>query len=108
MTEARLTRVRRSSTPIRKSHFKRDQLPSPASYYSKEGLKLVGRYGDWRSALCPFHQDKHPSLRINVRTGGFRCMVCETRGGDVLAFHRLRTGLSFPDAAKALGAWESR
>lgn len=90
------------------SRFRREQLPPPVSYYTRQGINLIGRSGEWRSALCPFHPDKHPSLRINLRSGGFRCMVCGTKGGDVLAFHRLRTGMSFVDAAKALGAWEAR
>jgi hypothetical protein len=104
--KATITQQRKSTAKDPAPRFKRDQLPPPFSYYTREGLKLIGRYGDWRSALCPFHQDKHPSLRINIRTGGFRCMVCDTKGGDVLAFHRLRTGLGFVDAAKALNAWE--
>lgn len=68
---------------------------------------MVGR-GAWRSALCPFHPDKHPSLRVNTNTGAFRCFVCDARGGDVLAFYRLRTGMGFVEAAKALNAWEER
>ena len=89
------------------SKFRHDQLPPAASYYVRHGVNLIGR-SEWRSAICPFHPDKHPSLRINLRSGGFRCKVCGAKGGDVLAFHRLRTGLSFVDAAKALGAWEVR
>ena len=101
MNTARLTRRGR----LHASKFNKTLLPSAMAYYTREGLKLVGR-GDWRSALCPFHGDKHPSLRVNIHTGGFRCMVCDARGGDVLAFHRMRTGLGFIEAAKALKAWE--
>jgi len=93
-------------TSVARRHaFNRALLPSAASFYRSEGLKLVGR-GAWRSALCPFHNDKHPSLRVNIQTGAFRCFVCDAYGGDVLAFHRLRTGAGFVEAAKALGAWE--
>ena len=84
--------------------FVRDWLPAPATYYSAE-LKLRGR-GTWRSAMCCFHDDTNPSLRVNIETGAFRCMACGAHGGDVLAFHQKRHGLSLPDAAKALGAWE--
>jgi hypothetical protein len=35
-------------------------------------------------------------------------MACCAKGGDVLAFHMQRYGLSFIDAAKALGAWEDQ
>ena len=95
-------------TSVARSHaFNRALLPPAASFYRNEGLKLVGR-GVWRSALCPFHNDKHPSLRVNIQGGAFRCFVCDASGGDVLAFYRQRTGAGFIEAAKALGAWEER
>lgn len=87
------------------SAFKRERLPEPPEYYRQQGLKLVGG-GEWRSAVCPFHDDTKPSLRVRIETGAFRCMACGAHGGDVLAFHRLRYGMGFVDAAKALGAWE--
>jgi hypothetical protein len=91
-------------TPLRK--FRRDLLPTPMAYYSKERLKLLGR-GDWRSAICPFHPDKNPSLRINIFRGGFLCHGCGEKGGDVLDFHKLRYSLGFVEAVNDLGAWES-
>jgi DNA primase len=87
-----------------KSRVLRDRLPSPPTYFDSIGLKLHGR-GAWRSALCPFHDDKQPSLRVQYAQGAFRCMACGAHGSDVLAFHRLRTGLGLADAARALGAW---
>jgi len=84
--------------------FRRDRLPHPFAYYRDQGLKLKGG-GEWKSAICPFHQDRKPSLRVRLDTGGFRCMVCGAHGGDVLAFHMLRHGLRFVDAARALGTW---
>jgi hypothetical protein len=73
----------------------RSLLPSPLEYYrDTHSLKLIGA-GEWRSTLCPFHDDSQPSLRINTRTGG-----------DVLAFHMQRHGLAFIEACKALGVWE--
>lgn len=85
--------------------FRRDRLPLPAEYYAEQGLRLTGG-GAWKSALCPFHNDTTPSLRVRVETGAFRCMVCGAHGGDVLAFHMQRHGLRFVEAAQALGAWE--
>jgi DNA primase len=84
--------------------FIRERLPHPADFYAGEGIKLLGA-GGWRNALCPFHKDTKPSMRVFAATGAFRCMVCGVKGGDVLAFHMLRHGLRFIDAAKALGAW---
>jgi CHC2 zinc finger len=85
--------------------FRREHLPNAAEYYREQGLKLFGG-GEWKSAVCPFHDDTRPSLRVQLDTGGFRCMACGTHGSDVLAFHMQRHGLPFIDAAKALGAWE--
>lgn len=85
--------------------FRRDRLPEPADYYAAQGVRLTGR-GAWRDALCPFHDDSKPSLRVRLETGAFRCMVCSAHGGDVLSFHIRWHGLGFVDAARALGAWE--
>lgn len=94
---------RRGHTP--RGRFQREKLPSPAAYFEGQGLVLHGR-GRWRSALCPFHDDRKPSLRVLVDAGAFRCMTCGAHGGDVLAFHMQRHELRFVDAAKAIGAWE--
>lgn len=88
------------------SRFNRRRLPNPAQYFKSQGLTFRGG-GEWKDAVCPFHNDTKPSLRLRLDTGGFRCMVCGAHGGDVLAFHRLKTGLGFVAAAKALGAWEA-
>ena len=87
-----------------KGGFDRARLPSPADYFTQQGLKLTGG-GEWKDAICPFHEDTKPSLRVRLDTGGFRCMVCGAHGGDVLAFHQQRHGLSFKQAAQQLGAW---
>lgn len=84
--------------------LQRERLPSALEYFEHAGIALLGR-GAWRSAICPFHDDAHPSLRVRVDTGAFRCMACGVHGGDVLEFHRRRHGLSFPQAARDLGAW---
>ncbi len=34
-------------------------------------------------ALCPFHNDHHPSLSFNVRRNTFRCFVCDAHGGTI-------------------------
>ena len=85
--------------------FQRDRLPDPAAYFAKEGLTFKGS-GEWLSTKCCFNPDRHPSLRVRIETGSFRCMTCGERGGDVLAFHRKRYGQGFKEAAKELGAWE--
>ena len=34
-------------------------------------------------ALCPFHDDRHPSLSFSVRRNTFRCFVCGASGGTI-------------------------
>ncbi len=92
---------------VPKARFRRDMLPAPVQYFRDQGIKLIGG-GEWRTAICPFHADSRPSLRVNIVSGGFRCMACDAHGGDVLAFHRMRHGLGFVDAARQLGALEVR
>jgi DNA primase len=84
--------------------FDKTRLPDPEGYYSTELGKLRGSR-TWRSALCPFHEDTKPSLRVNVETGSYRCFACCASGGDVLDFQRQRYGQTFPEAVAALGAW---
>ena len=105
---------RRAATPAKSraallaqkplERFDRGRLPDPESYYTAELGALRGR-GAWRDAVCCFHSDTRPSLRVNTQTGAFRCMVCGASGGDVLAFQMQRYGQTFPAAGKAMGAW---
>lgn len=90
----------------RRGRFQRERLPPPLVYYAAEGVELRGR-GAWRDAVCVFHDDSAPSLRVHVESGAFKCMACGAAGRDVLAFHQRRHGLGFVEAARALGAWEA-
>lgn len=84
--------------------FTRSLLPNTITYFKAQGIKLKGS-GAWRDAICPFHADTNPSLRINIERGAYRCMACGARGGDVLAFHMHLHSMPFIAACKALGAW---
>ena len=92
------------ATQKTRGKFSRQALPEPQEYYEKQGLKLIGG-GLWRNAICPFHADTKPSLRVNIERGSFRCMACGTHGGDVLAFHMQKHKLGFIEACKQLGSW---
>ena len=83
--------------------FVKDQLPDRVAYFEAEGLQLYGR-GKWRTTSCSFHGGSD-SMRINLASGGWCCMSCGAKGGDVLAYHMAAHGLDFIDAAKALGCW---
>jgi hypothetical protein len=85
-------------------HINRSLLPDPANFYARELGALKGS-GAWRDALCPFHDDTRPSMRVNVQTGAYKCMACGEGGSDLIAFLRRRDGLSFRDACRDLGCW---
>jgi len=66
--------------------------------------KLPGHVG---LGLCPFHNEKTPSFRVNLPghryAGRFRCHGCGERG-DVLDFIRKLEGISLQDAVRRLAA----
>jgi hypothetical protein len=98
-------RANKATSTGEKFSFQRAALPTPPNYFQHVAkLELKGG-GEWRDALCPFHGDKSPSLRVNIVKGAFCCMACGAKGGDVLAFHMQLNGLGFIAAAKSLGAW---
>ena len=86
------------------SEFKKDLLPDALGYFESQGLKLSAR-GKWRTTECRFH-DGSDSMRINTTSGAWRCMSCNAKGGDVLAYHMAANCLDFVSAAKDLGAWQ--
>ena len=52
-------------------------------------------------ALCPFHNDKHPSMSFHK--GRFRCWVCDV-GGDSIDFTARLLGLDAMGAVERLNA----
>jgi hypothetical protein len=89
----------------RKRRFDRTRLPAAANYYKPIVGHLRFNAAGWAQVRCVFHEDGHASLSIHRERGAFRCFACNVRGGDILAFERLRSGADFKGAARALGAW---
>lgn len=87
--------------------FDRNRVPAWPEYAASEGMTLVGR-GKWRNVLCDFHHDSKPSIRVNVESGGWICMSCHTKGGDVLSHYMQKHGVNFVAAARALGAIDDK
>lgn len=86
---------------------------APAAFYRVEvpTMPTPRRDHGWvDGGLCPFHDDHRArNFRVNLDTGAFTCFSCGAKGADVIAFTRLRHGLSFPDALAALAdAWGAR
>ncbi len=61
-------------------------------------LKQKGRLW-W--GLCPFHNEKTPSFKVDPSTGLWHCFGCG-EGGDVFGFLMKRESLEFPDAVREL------
>lgn len=73
----------------------------PFEFYRSElpTMPPPGRHEWCDGGLCPFHDDNRAgSFKLNLRTGGFNCFSCQKKGGDIIAFTRLKHGLGFFDA----------
>jgi CHC2 zinc finger len=90
---------------MRKCGFDRNRMQPVADYYQPIFGDLRFNASGWAQVRCVFHEDGHASLSIHRQRGAFRCFACNARGGDVLAFEILRSGVDFKSAARALGAW---
>lgn len=52
-------------------------------------------------AVCPFHDDRRPSMQINSDRQTWKCWVCDI-GGDVFSFVMRKEGVPFPEALRML------
>jgi DNA primase len=68
-----------------------------------EYLQLRGAGGGNFKGLCPFHEEKTPSLNVTPSRGLWYCFSCQ-RGGDVIKFVREIDNLSFVEAVERLAA----
>lgn len=62
-------------------------------------LPSVQKKGRNYEALCPFHTDHDPSLKINKEKQIFNCFVCHT-SGDVFSFVQKYDKCSFEEAVR--------
>ncbi len=76
----------------------------------KDALRIEEVIGDYVSltkrgvnhiGVCPFHDEKTPSLVVSPTKGMFKCFGCGA-GGDVIKFVQDHEAVSFPDALKIL------
>ena len=63
---------------------------------------LLKKAGKNHLGLCPFHSEKTPSFTVSPDKQIFYCFGCGT-GGNVFSFLMKHEGLTFPEAARALG-----
>ena len=70
-------------------------------------VDVIGRHlelkrsGSAFKALCPFHQEKTPSMSLDVDRGLYYCHGCHQQG-DIFTFVQEREGLTFPEAMERL------
>ena len=67
------------------------------AYFDNAGRKVQPKGPDKAVACCPFHDDKHPSMSIDVKRGLWKCFVCDI-GGTVIDAHMRITGATVKDA----------
>lgn len=67
-------------------------------------LKKMGSSAKTLVGLCPFHDDRHPSLHVNVEGQYYKCFTCG-EGGDLFRFVQQMEGCDFRQALKILAGW---
>lgn len=93
--------------PRRRTYNERDPLPVEAAR-SVPITEVTARFGietdrhGW--ALCPFHEDRHPSFHVNEAKGAAFCNPCGASWDGIALVMELR-GLDFAEAVKELAAW---
>ena len=65
---------------------------------AKLGIE-VGRH----KALCPFHQDRHPSLHFDIKRNRYKCFSCGA-SGDVIDLVMRYMNIGFKEAMEWMGA----
>jgi hypothetical protein len=97
----------RAQQPMtRRGSLDRASLPSPRSYLRQHGMLDGKPRGEWAQIRCPSHKggdERNPSMSVSLVDGHFACHACGAKGGDIVALHRLATGLAFHEAVRELG-----
>lgn len=65
-----------------------------------ESVSLKKRGQNW-VGLCPFHEDKNPSMYVSPRIGIYKCFVCDA-GGNAVQFLMNHEKISYPEALRIL------
>ena len=95
-------------TPLAKGagfleEFTKDEVKAKVDILSlmeSFGISLEKKGSSWMG-LCPFHEDKNPSLSVDASKGLYHCFGCG-EGGDVFELVMKRESLDFPGALKYL------
>ena len=71
-----------------------------AELVESSGVHLK-KSGKLYMGLCPFHEDKNPSLAVYPETGSWYCFGC-SKGGDVFSWVMEYEGVDFKEAVEKL------
>lgn len=97
--------------PPLRPQFERQAIDDAKAKYNISDIaarwvaKPLERAGHEMKALCLFHVERTPSMRLNDPKGQFYCFGCGV-SGDIVDFIQRHEGLNFPDALRWLGAAE--
>ena len=70
------------------------------SFY-KQYFVNIKEHATKQNVICPFHDDKDPSMSIDFTTGLYYCHSCQ-EGGDVFRFYMKQNSCSFTVAKNAI------
>jgi hypothetical protein len=86
--------------------FEKDEVKGKVdivSLFSHFGVELTKK-GKSHTGLCPFHDDKNPSLSVDRRKGLYNCFGCG-ESGDVFDLVQRMKGIPFPEALTFLKSY---
>lgn len=66
-----------------------------------QAVTSVKKTGRSHKAICPFHQEKTPSMSLDPARGFYHCFGCGA-GGDIFKFVQETQGLDFSEAVEVL------
>ncbi|MDD5450911.1 MAG: AAA family ATPase [Desulfovibrionales bacterium] len=74
--------------------------------FYKRLVPTLREHGGQAIGLCPWHDDRSPSLSVNLKTGLYYCHACGAKG-DVFTFYQQLNNVDFHTALKEIGEMTS-
>ncbi|RJQ54522.1 MAG: hypothetical protein C4526_05315 [Nitrospiraceae bacterium] len=71
------------------------------AFYASELPSIKWNGSGMGQGLCPFHEDKRPSLSVNHSNGSFKCFSCDSKG-DIFSFYQKKHNADFRTAFNEL------